>query len=122
VTALIAQALGRVLYLGIAEEIVLRWGLVSLVAALAMAWFAIGNDEPQTKYVAPAAIIIVAAAVAVLRVPEAGIATFAYARLWLINFIPGVAFGTLFWRYSLEAAIIGHGGAQIPLLVLAIVA
>jgi hypothetical protein len=116
----------RVLYGGITEELLLRWGFMSLVVWLL--WTGVGvvgrrrrdaggsagapTPPAPTSAVVRAGIVIAAvvfglghlpalAAVGPLSAPVA-------VRTVVLNAILGVGFGWLFWRRSLEAAMVGH--------------
>lgn len=103
----------RVLYGGIVEEIVARWGLMSLFA-----WAAIrlAGIRPATGFwlaAALAALLFAAGHLPLLYAlapsPPAGIV----AAVLIGNFIPGLLFGLLFWKRGLEAAMLAHALAHI---------
>ncbi|MFC6976650.1 type II CAAX prenyl endopeptidase Rce1 family protein [Halomicroarcula sp. GCM10025709] len=43
------------------------------------------------------------------------------ARTVLLNAVAGVLFGWLYWRRSLEAAMVAHASFHVPLVVLSLV-
>jgi membrane protease YdiL (CAAX protease family) len=43
------------------------------------------------------------------------------ARTVLLNAVAGVAFGWLYWRRSLEAAMVAHAAFHVPLVALSLV-
>lgn len=97
-----------VLYGGLTEEIVFRWGIGSIVAALALLIF-------PRRLAIPFSIIVAAALFSAAHVP----ATFAGNETWQIgvivrtlgwNALLGLLFGALFFRRSLEVAILAHVG------------
>lgn len=100
--------LGRVLYGGVAEEILARWGLVSLLAWLGS--LAVGGVGPAVIW---AAILVAGVLFGLGHLPSylgAGCRatpTFLAAMLFL-NGWASVIFGWLFWQYGLEAAILSH--------------
>jgi hypothetical protein len=116
----------RVLYGGITEELLLRWGFMSLVVWLL--WTvsrvirrrraASGDGTSPPTAPAPTSTVVWAGIVVAAVVFGAGHlpALFALgptslpvvARTVLLNAILGVGFGWLFWRRSLEAAMLGH--------------
>lgn len=116
----------RVLYGGITEELLLRWGFMSLVVWLL--WqasgvvrrrrAASGTGASTPTAPAPTSTVVWAGIVVAAVVFGAGHlpALFALgpasvpvvARTVLLNAILGVGFGWLFWRRSLEAAMLGH--------------
>ena len=115
----------RLLYGGVTEELLLRWGFMSLVAW--PLWFAarkvIGSSTVgPSAAVMWAAIAVSALAFGVGHLPAAATVaplTPAFAaRTVLLNAVVGVAFGWLFWRKSLEAAMIAHGTFHVALVAL----
>ncbi|QNP81536.1 type II CAAX prenyl endopeptidase Rce1 family protein [Agrobacterium tumefaciens] len=104
----------RILYGGITEELLTRWGLMSFFAwAL---WRMTGSGEIRSSLVW-AAIIIAAALFAAGHLPflftiAAQPQPALVLAVLLGNFIPGLIFGWLFWRRGLEAAILSHGFAH----------
>lgn len=114
----------RFLYGGVTEELLLRFGLMSAIAF--GAWYVTGR-----RGIGPSSTImwvaIVAAAVlfgvghlpALAQVVD--LSPLLVARTILLNAILGVAFGWLYWRRSLEAAMIGHMTAHVPLAAFAFI-
>lgn len=114
----------RLLYGGITEELLLRWGVMSVIAWLL--WAVVrrsGRGENQDQ---PSATVmwmaIVAAAIlfgighlpAVAQV--ASLTPALVGRTILLNAIAGVGFGWLFWRRSLEAAMMAHATYHVVLV------
>ena len=115
----------RVLYGGITEELLLRWGFMSLVVWLL--WNASGfvrrrraagdGASPPTAP-APTSTVVWAGILTAAVAFGAGHLPTLFAlgstslpvvlRTVLLNAILGVGFGWLFWRRSLEAAMLGH--------------
>jgi membrane protease YdiL (CAAX protease family) len=104
----------RILYGGITEELLTRWGLMSFFAwAL---WRVTGRG--QIRPVIFWAAILMAAALfaaghlpflfAIVAQPQAAL----ILAVLLTNFIPGLLFGWLFWRRGLEAAMLSHALAH----------
>ena len=102
----------RLLYGGITEELLMRWGLMTLFV-----W--IGWRVSGTKDSKPAKIYFVAAIlfssllfglghlpVALTLMPESSIALIAFVII--ANSAFGFVAGYLYWKYGLEAAIIAH--------------
>jgi membrane protease YdiL (CAAX protease family) len=97
----------RILYGGITEEVLLRWGFMTLLVWLA--WRFIG----RTRSWVWVAIAVSAFVFAAGHLPAAGIlvgplnaAIVGYVLV--VNTFFGIGFGWLFWRYGLEAAIVAH--------------
>lgn len=97
-----------VLYGGLTEEIVFRWGIGSMVAALALLML-------PRRLAVPLSIVIGAALFSIAHLPAA----FAGAEIWQAgaiirtlgwNALLGLLFGGLLFRNGLEAAILAHVG------------
>ena len=106
-----ALAMG-VLYGGIAEELMLRWGLMSLVAWVLQRLH--GGARPDRIYVL--AIIVAAALFAFGHLPvlaqQVELTLPIAARTLVLNAVPGLVFGWLFWRRGLEAAMLAHAATH----------
>jgi len=110
----------RLLYGGVAEEIMLRWGLLSLIALAAL----------KSRMTLPGALWtgnLVAALLFALGHLPALFALIPDPPTWLLgavllaNASAGIVFGWLYIRRGLEAAMIGHALAHllaVPLLTL----
>ena len=104
------------LYGGIAEELLMRWGLMSLVAWAG--WRVVHRSGVRP---APAVMWLAIAIGAVLfglgHLPAAAMLaplTPAFVlRTVLLNSVAGLVTGWLFWRRSLEAAMIAHMAVHI---------
>lgn len=98
------------LYGGIAEEIITRWGLMAAVA-WAVARLA-RTAEPQPPAVVWVSILAAAAAFAAGHLPalaqQAQLSGPLVARTLALNAGAGIVYGWLCWRRSLEAAMISH--------------
>ncbi|MFC7068843.1 CPBP family intramembrane glutamic endopeptidase [Halobaculum lipolyticum] len=107
----------RILYGGITEELLLRWGVMSAVAAVL--WHA--NDGERgvlSAGVAWTAILVSAVLFGVGHIPAAqtlyGELTPSVVAFVVVgNAAAGVAYGWLFWRHSLEAAMVGHAATHV---------
>lgn len=110
----------RLFYGGITEELLLRWGVMSLVAFAVWKVAGRGTDEPSPAIVW-SAIVVAAVLFGVLHLPAAapvyGTLT-AEVVLFIVglNAIGGIVFGWLFWRQSLEAAMAAHATAHVVAL------
>lgn len=112
----------RLLYGGITEEIIARWGIMSLFAWVA--WRLTGGGakpRPAAFWIGNA---IAAALFAAGHLPLL-FASLAAPPTWLVlltlvaNVLPGLAFGWLFWRHGLESAMLAHGMAHLANWVIA---
>ena len=114
----------RFLYGGVTEELMLRFGLMSVLVFVG--WRITGRRAAGPRPVVVWTAIVVAAvlfgighlpalAQSVDLTPEL------VARTVLLNAVAGVLFGWLYWRRSLEAAILAHASFHLPLVVLSVV-
>lgn len=107
----------RVLYGGITEELLLRWGLMTALVWLAWRFFQQRRGAPRAGYVWLAIIISallfsaghLPAASVLIGALEANIVMFVIGA----NAAFGLLFGYLFWRYGLESAMIAHALAHV---------
>ena len=102
----------KLLYGGVAEELQLRWGLMSLLALLALRVAGTGNGPMW------AANVLTAMAFAAGHLPllfllvgEPGLPLL--AAVLGGNFVAGLVFGHLYWRHGLEAAMMAHALAHL---------
>lgn len=106
----------RILYGGITEELLTRWGLVSLIVWAISRMGGRGERPAAAGYWI--AITLAAALFAIGHIPmllglsiqpSAGLVV----AVLLANSVPGIMFGWLFWRRGIEAAMIAHALAHI---------
>jgi len=119
---LLASIPMRLLYGGITEEILLRWGVM---APIAFVCWGLRNRLRERTRTPPAAVMwvaIVASAVAfgVGHLPALAstfnLTTALIVRTVLLNATVGVALGWLFWRRSLETAMVAHAAFHVVLV------
>ena len=117
VTGLIAG----LLYGGITEELMLRWGVMSLLAWLVWRLGGGGAEARPRASVLWAAVLASALLFGLGHLPAVStlvpLTRVIVARTVLLNAIAGVAFGWLFWRRSLEAAMIAHATSHVVLFI-----
>jgi membrane protease YdiL (CAAX protease family) len=114
--AIVDGLVGGVLYGGLTEEIMMRWGLMSFVA-----WAFVRLFARHATVVSPAifvvAIVIVALLFAAGHLPAAAMMSSLSAgmvgRILLLNGVAGLLFGWLFWRRSLESAMAAHASVHV---------
>jgi membrane protease YdiL (CAAX protease family) len=107
----------KILYGGITEEVLMRYGLMTILAWIG--WrFLQKREGPIRRHYVIAAIVLAAVLFAAGHLPAAAsmgaslnLATIAFILLG--NTLPAVAFGILYWRWGLEAAIIAHALAHV---------
>jgi hypothetical protein len=106
----------KLLYGGVTEEILMRWGLMSALIWLPWRFLQRRNGPPRTAYVAGG--VVVAALLFGLGHLPAVVAMGAelnpavVAHILVGNTLPGILFGVLYWRWGLEAAILAHALAH----------
>lgn len=98
-------------YGGITEEILMRWGLMSLLVWIA--WKGLKQGVTlTTQGIYPGAIVLAALVFGLLHLPATAaivpLTPVVIIRALLLNGIAGIALGWLFWQYSLEAAMLAH--------------
>lgn len=107
----------RVLYGGITEEILLRWGLMSLLVWVASKVLQKDQQHP-TPGIMYLAIVLSALAFGLSHLPSVALSVPALsvtivAYITIGNTVFGLVAGYLFWRYGLEAAIAAHVSAHL---------
>lgn len=115
----------RFLYGGITEEILLRFGLLAVLAFVGYRLLGRGDATPSSG-VMWGAVVLSALLFGVGHLPAAsatfgGLAPAIVVRTVLLNAVAGVAFGWLYWRRSLEAAMVAHGSFHVLLVALSLV-
>ncbi len=112
----LAQLGTGVLYGGITEEILLRWGMMSLLVWVGARLAGRRQAEPPPA-VAWTAIVLAAVLFGVGHLPAVSalvpLNTAIIVRTILINALGGVIFGWLFWRRNLEAAMVAHASTHL---------
>ena len=108
--------LARVLYGGITEELLLRWGLMTTLVWLGWRFVQRRSGAPRGLTIW-LAILTSALLFGVGHLPAAAalVGTLSGEIVGFVvgaNTAFGLLFGYLFWRYGLEAAMIAHGGAH----------
>ena len=109
----------RLLYGGIAEELLLRWGFMTLVTWVAWRLFQKGQGQPKPAcFVGAILISSVVFAMghlpfALALVPQAPFAFLAYVIV--ANSAFGLMAGYLYWKKGLESAMIAHMLAHVVL-------
>lgn len=114
----------RFLYGGITEELLLRFGLMSTLAFAG--WYATGRrGAGPSALVMWLSILVSAVLFGVGHLPALAQTTtltpLLIGRTVLLNAIGGVVFGWLYWRHSLEAAMVSHVTFHVPLTILSLV-
>lgn len=109
--------LSRVLYGGITEEVLIRWGLMSLLVWLGWRIFQGGTGAVSSIFMW-LGIIISALVFGISHVPSAMVALGSLPTALILyitvgNALFGTVAGYLYWKYGLEAAIMAHMLAHV---------
>lgn len=109
----------RLLYGGITEELLLRWGLMSALLWLFWRLLQHGSGRPSMLSVA-LAVVAAALLFGLGHLPAAqaltgGLTLPIVAYVVGANAVFGVLAGWLFWRFGLEAAMLAHATAHLLL-------
>lgn len=120
VAFVLASAPARFLFGGLAEELLLRWGLVSAVAWVLTA--IVPGDRERT--IAWTAVVVAAVVFGAAHLPQAAasmdLTVPIVARVVALNAIAGVVFGWLYVEDALEVAMLAHPSAHVVLIAGAI--
>jgi Type II CAAX prenyl endopeptidase Rce1-like len=120
----IESVVSAVLYGGLTEEIITRWGLLSLFAWLGWRVFE-RNRERASARVFYTAIVLSAVLFALAHLPAAArvgpLTTPLLTRVLALNTAAGLVFGWLFWRHNLETAMLAHATTHVGLAAAALV-
>jgi membrane protease YdiL (CAAX protease family) len=120
--ALPALLLG-ILYGGLAEEVMMRWGLMSLVVwcVLRVQRRGTGGRQQLSPAAAWTGIVVASTVFAVGHLPALAqsveLSAPIVARTLALNLLAGIAYGWLFWRRSLETAMLAHATTHIGFAV-----
>lgn len=110
----------RLLYGGITEELLLRWGLMTLLVWAAWRLIQKGRNKPKSAHFVVAILISSAVfgighlPVALLLVPQATAALIVFVVA--ANSLFGLIAGYLYWKKGLESAMIAHMLAHVVML------
>lgn len=109
------------LYGGITEELLLRWGVMSLLVWLGWRMGQKGEGLPHPALVW-AAITLAAILFGLGHLPAAAalfdLTPMFILRTVLLNALGGLLFGWLFWRRGLEVAMIAHAATHVAFFIL----
>ena len=105
----------RVLYGGITEELLLRWGLMTVCVWLAWRFLQSSRGAPRSRFVW-LAITVSALLFAAGHLPSAailaGLSANVVAYVIGVNAV-GFLFGFRYWRFGLESAIVAHAVTHV---------
>ncbi|ACK69869.1 Abortive infection protein [Gloeothece citriformis PCC 7424] len=110
-----------VLYGGLTEELLLRWGFMTLVAWGFWRIFQKGQNQPKTGLII-LAIVISSLVFGLGHLPilstQISLTLPIIIRTIVLNTVGGLVFGWLYWRRSLETAMIAHASTHIGFAIL----
>jgi len=119
--ALLTQLLLGLLYGGIVEELLLRWGVMTLLVWIGWRAAQRGQGLPRPALVWTA-IVLSALLFGIGHLPAmASMVTLTpliIFRTVLLNALGGLLFGWLFWRRNLETAMVAHAAAHVGFFVI----
>ena len=114
-----------VLYGGVTEELMMRWGVVSCLAWIGAKLTGAGSAPPRAALmwtaIAIAALLFGAGHLPAVAAHGIALTGPVVARTVALNAVAGLVFGWLFWRRSLEAAMIAHATVHLAWSALALV-
>lgn len=119
--ALLTQLMTGLLYGGIVEELLLRWGVMTLLVWIGWRVLQRGQGTPRPALIWTANLLaailfglghLPALAAVVALTP------LIIVRTVLLNALGGVLFGWLYWRRSLETAMVAHAATHVGFFIL----
>lgn len=113
-----------ILYGGVLEEILIRFGLMSLIVFVFWKIFDRKSSKPS-NWIYITAILISAFLFALGHYGATALTTEMTPLVWLrmifVNGLGGIFFGWLYWKYNLELAMLSHMFAHITMSLLLLV-
>lgn len=110
-----------IFYGGITEEILLRWGLMSLLVIVLWKVFQRRKEQP-TASVFWVSILISSLLFAIGHIGATAMAApltaVVLTRMMLLNGIGGIVFGWLYWKKGLEIAMVSHASTHIVMTII----
>ncbi len=107
----------RLLYGGITEEVLVRWGLMTALAWGVWRLFERQSPKPSGRAIGAAivvsSVLFGLAHVPALAQPGVDLPVVVVAYVTVANALFGIVAGSLFWRYGLEAAMVAHAVAHL---------
>ena len=111
-----AALIAGLLYGGLTEELIMRWGLLTLFAWLGWRLFQRSGDPPRA-WVMWSAILVTALLFGAGHLPAVRslvpLTALVVVRTVVLNALAGVVFGWLYWRRSLESAMLAHASGHL---------
>ena len=118
---LLGQLLVGLLYGGIVEELLLRWGIMSLLVWIG--WrLAQGGHGPPRPALVWIAIILSALLFGIGHLPAMAtivpLTPLIVFRTVVLNGLGGLLFGWLFWKRNLEVAMVAHASTHVGIFAI----
>lgn len=107
------QILSSILYGGITQEILLRFGLMTIIVYV----FSLGGQK-LNRYVYLFSILFSAIIFTVGNISVFEMSTVLWVRLFVMNGLGSIIFGWIYYKHHLEAAILAHMFSQIVFLLM----
>jgi hypothetical protein len=106
----------KLLYGGITEEILMRWGVMTFLVWLPWRLLQRRQGPPRTVYIV-VGIVLAALLFGIGHLPAVaamggGLTAPVVAYVVVGNAVPGILFGVLYWRWGLESAMLAHALAH----------
>ena len=108
----------RFLYGGITEEILMRFGLMTLIVFIASKAVKGTPDGVYWLGIVLAAIMFAMGHLPVAFVAVDSLTLGLFAYIMIGNIVGGLIFGWLYWKYGLESAFLGHIFAHVVMVSL----
>ncbi|USK61660.1 CPBP family glutamic-type intramembrane protease [Peribacillus asahii] len=117
----VVNTLNGIFYGGIVEELLLRWGLMSLL--IWMMWKVFQRSKPTPSPAISWISIIISSILFALghlgvNMLAALLTLLILTRMLLLNGIGGIVFGWLYWKKGLEIAMVPHAALHITTTII----
>lgn len=114
----------RLLYGGITEELLLRWGLMTLLVWLGWRLLQRRKGQPRTRYVVGAIVLsslfFGMAHLPILFALGSQVTLSLISYILVANSLFGAIAGYLYWRRGLESAMIAHVFAHVGMITISV--
>lgn len=107
----------NIFYGGITEEIILRWGVMSVLAWLLLKFLPAKHEQIALWLAVVLSAIIFALAHLPALAAAVPVTSAILFRTLLLNGVVGIFYGWLFWRKNLETAMVAHAATHIGMYI-----
>lgn len=121
----VTETLSGVLYGGITEELLMRWGVMTLVVWLGWRLVQRGEGPPKAAVMWTATVVsslLFGAAHLGAAATLTDLTAAVVVRTILLNALVGASFGWLYWRRNLETGMVAHGSWHVTVTLLSLLA